>query len=151
MEKRVLTQIEKVTGGGTLYGWKRTGTIDPTDTDDPAWMDGGTPGDYLHPIETIGGVPVDTSPSVPELPGSFGSSEVAIDTDDVLWLPAGTVGPTGYERWYMYTSIVGTKSGTSKGRWGVCWTCLEEFPLSELTKIKGHYYCTKNRCKEDFE
>ena len=143
MEKRILVQITRYDPqGNLLYGWKQTGTIDPEDTNPEDGLLGGTPGDSAAAPRVL---------TVTEPAPLFGTPEVSVSTDPVLWLPLGTNPPTGYEAWYMNCSLVGTKPGDKKGRWGVCYTCLEEFPQSELTKIKGHWYCEKNGCKEDFE
>ena len=139
VEQRILGQITKLLQGGLLlYGWKKTGTTDPSDEDSVFFISGGGPGDSLPPPSSD----VEVAPGVSWVPVN----------DDVLWLPYGTEGPEGYEPWMMYMSVVGqTKSGDKRGRWGQCYTCLEEFPLTEMTKIKGHWYCSKNKCKEDFE
>ena len=138
VEQRILGQITKLLGGGLLlYGWKKIGTVDPNDADAVLFVSGGTPGDGL------------VAPDGDEM--LAGVSWVDVN-DDVLWLPYGTQAPEGYEPWMMNMSVVGTtKSGDRWGRWGECYTCLEEFPLTEMTKIKGHWYCSKNGCKEDFE
>lgn len=143
MEKRTLVQVTRYDSqGNLLYAWKQTGLVDPIDQMTEEWFIGGVPGDTTPAPRVL---------SVTEQAPVFGTPEVDLSDDLVLWLPENTTGPTGYERWYMNQSIVGTKSGDTKGRWGVCYTCLEEFPTSELVKIKGHWYCSKNKCKEDFE
>ena len=143
MEKRTLVQVTRYDSqGNLLYGWKQTGLVDPIDQMTEEWFIGGTAGDTSPAPRVL---------SVTEQAPVFGTPEVDLSDDLVLWLPEDTVGPAGYERWYMNQSFVGTKSGDTKGRWGVCYTCLEEFPTSELVKIKGHWYCSKNKCKEDFE
>lgn len=87
-----------------------------------------------------------------KLPGLTDPSEGSLSgVQKVVWTSSGDPDPVGYERWMMNTSLVGTKAGVGKGQWGVCATCQEEFPLTELTKIRGRWYCEKNRCKEDFE
>ena len=148
MERRVLGQITKLLHGGLLlYGWKKTGTVDPNDSDAVLFVSGGTPGDTMYDPDVPGKFP----PGIYDNQVAPGVSWVDVN-DDVLWLPYGTQAPEGYEPWMMYMSVVGqTKSGDRQGRWGVCYTCLEEFPLTQMTKIKGHWYCSKNGCKEDFE
>lgn len=144
MERRILTQITKLEGNGLLlYGFKLIGSRDPIDEDEFGFIVGGEPGDTLA-------TPLTPTPTNP-VQLADGVWEVDV-SDSVLWLPYGTSAPVGYEPWMMNMSVVGTtKSGDRWGRWGECYTCLEEFPLTEMTKIKGHWYCSKNGCKEDFE
>lgn len=33
--------------------------------------------------------------------------------------------------------------------WEICTKCRLSFPMNELTKIAGRYYCTKNGCIKD--
>lgn len=69
---------------------------------------------------------------------------------DLRWEAAATPVPDGFEPYMMYESYTGTRGAVGKGRWSQCYTCLEDFPISELTEYKGHLYCTKNKCNEDF-
>jgi len=131
--KRVLVQITKVKDGLTLYGWRKSTVTDPLDTDEVGFVDSGSPGDGLEaPVaEGLG--------SVAPLLGVLGS-----ETDDVIWLPEGSTAPTGYTQWMMNHSLVGTTAGDKKGRWGVCWVCQCEFPLSKMTRKNGKWYCRED-------
>jgi len=42
-----------------------------------------------------------------------------------------------------------TKNTPIGVKWNVCCKCRLSFPENELTKIRGQWYCTKNRCIED--
>lgn len=145
MQKRELVQISKTDEGGlTLYGWKRVYSpprYDPSDADLMGFVSAGVVGDAL-----AAPVPVPVADST----GTLGPSVIGV-YDDVVWLPDGTGDPADFEKWMMYASLVGTKPGANRGRWGVCRTCQEEFPISQMVKIKGQWYCSKNGCQEDFE
>jgi len=44
----------------------------------------------------------------------------------------------------------GTTKETAAGvKWGLCDICTMSFPLNEMLKKNGKYYCRKNRCFED--
>lgn len=64
------------------------------------------------------------------------------DPTAVIWTNTQSV-PTGYVAWLVYESAFGTKKSAGFGRWAVCPTCLEEFPIAEMVKVRGKYYCTK--------
>lgn len=50
----------------------------------------------------------------------------------------------------MYQTLVAPTKKTSGGViWGVCSICLMTFPVNEMMKYKGKYYCRKNKCFED--
>lgn len=44
----------------------------------------------------------------------------------------------------------GTTKETAAGvKWGLCDICTMSFPLSEMLRKNGKYYCRKNKCYED--
>jgi len=66
----------------------------------------------------------------------------------VVWT-ANQVAPAGYVAWNVNESAFGTSKSAGFGRWAVCPTCLEEFPIAEMIKVRGKYYCTKYRDYEE--
>lgn len=72
------------------------------------------------------------------------------DPTSEAWTTDPDANPGGYTAWYMNESAYGTTKSAGKGRWAECFTCRYEFPISELTLIKGKFYCSKNKCDTDF-
>lgn len=129
--------------GILLEAWKKPGTVDPYPEDIYDILDGGTPSD--EPPEEEVATPFDG-------PAGY---EVYIDESpllpDAVWVPIGHPPPPGYEAVVVTLSHRGTKSAAGKGRWGICQTCLEEYPLSEMAKIGGKWYCHRNKCAEEMQ
>lgn len=74
------------------------------------------------------------------------------DPADVVWTPTQVNPDAGvYEAVMMNASLVGTKPGLGRGRWGVCSVCLQEFPQSQMVRSNGKWYCIPNKCSEDLE
>lgn len=68
--------------------------------------------------------------------------------DDVIWLATENTPPAGYIAWTMIESAMGgIKAGKGKG--AICVSCESQFPISEMTKIRGKWYCNRNGCAED--
>lgn len=135
MEKRISVQVSKLYNGLELFAWKRVGAVDPLDEDGVMFVSGGSPGDGLA-------APAVAPTGLDDLVG-YAAVGVA---DDLLWLPAGTTGPSTHEKWMMEHSLVGTKQGDKKGRWAVCYVCQSEFPQRQMIRKGGKWYC-----KEDAE
>ena len=50
----------------------------------------------------------------------------------------------------MYETLHAQTKKTGFGViWGTCSVCLMDFPLNEMMKIKGKWYCRKYKCYED--
>jgi len=64
------------------------------------------------------------------------------------WTTSATA-PSGYVAWLMNESLYGTNKSAGVGRWALCPTCQEEFPISEMVLVKGRFYCTKNGDAEE--
>jgi len=71
------------------------------------------------------------------------------DPGEILWLPEGQEPSSDYKPYTMELSFRGTQSGLAKGQWGTCYTCLEDEPLNQMARIKGHWYCYKNGCAQE--
>jgi hypothetical protein len=59
-----------------------------------------------------------------------------------LWTTTTAI-PVGYVAWTINQSAFGTTRSSGFGRWAICPTCLEEFPIQEMVNVRGKYYCTK--------
>ncbi len=67
---------------------------------------------------------------------------------EVVWLETEGTPPAGYVAWMMVESTMGgIKAGKGKG--AICVSCESQFPISEMTKIRGKWYCNRNGCAED--
>jgi len=71
------------------------------------------------------------------------ASETEGDPVVIVWTPT-EIAPTDFVPWTMNSSFYGTNKAAGVGRWAVCPTCQEEFPISEMVLVSGRYYCTKN-------
>jgi hypothetical protein len=72
------------------------------------------------------------------------------DPTVVVWTTVATA-PANYKAWVMNESLYGTTRGAGSGRWAVCPTCLQEFPISEMILVNNRYYCTRNRDAEELQ
>lgn len=70
------------------------------------------------------------------------------DPSLVLWTTSA-LPPVDYVAWVMNVSFYGTTRGEGSGRWAVCPTCQEEFPINEMVMVNGRYYCTRNGDAEE--
>jgi hypothetical protein len=128
MENLVTEQLSKTVGTTTFLAWKKIGLKDPETLDSYEWFFGGdssTSGDLDNYVEPEGSVLLET------------------DLPDLMWLPEGQSAPLGYEAYNMTWAHWGAKKG-QKERLEVCAVCDDLFPISQLTKINGKYYCEED-------
>lgn len=141
-ENYVRVPLTMVSAGGILlHAFRKPSVVDPDPVEIYDILDGGSPSSYLpepEPDTPMSGPPsysviLDETPLLP----------------DSVWVPVDMAPPPGYELVTVTLSLRGQKTGGNRGRWGVCYTCQEEYPLSEMTKIGGRWYCHRNRCAEE--
>lgn len=70
---------------------------------------------------------------------------------DLRFEVAASPVPVGYEAYMMWSSNYGTRGGVGKGKWATCATCGSDYPVTEMVRVHGRYYCRENKCNEDFE
>lgn len=71
--------------------------------------------------------------------------------EDILWLEDGVDPPSGYEAYEMMVGVEGTRGSVGQGRWATCYICRYDYPISEMVKHRGRYYCKPQKCFEDIE
>ena len=136
------TQVTRLCRGGLiLYGWADPTVKDPrADPRQAVFLVGGAPGDGVAVTDALRLVDVRVhSVALPLWKGD----------EELVFVPEGCPPPTGFTEYRMERSVRGTRFGLGKGRWGVCHTCLEEFPTSQMSKVRGRWYCHKNGCAEE--
>lgn len=71
--------------------------------------------------------------------------------EDLVWLPEDEDPGVGYEEYQMAFSVQGTRPGVHKGPWATCYICRYDYPISQMVKYHGRYYCRPQKCYEDIE
>jgi len=82
----------------------------------------------------------------------FGYVSATLDHDplpeEITWLLTANTPPTGQVNLMHYVPNAGT-SKNAVGGWAVCPICALSFPKSEMTRVKGQWYCNQNKCAEE--
>jgi len=69
--------------------------------------------------------------------------------DEIIWNPSPTAVISGHEAYIIQQALVGNSGSAGQGRWGVCYTCREEYPLANMSIIGGRTYCSEFGCAEE--
>jgi len=72
------------------------------------------------------------------------------DPTSVVWTTVATA-PADYVAWNINQSFYGTRRSAGAGQWAVCPICQEEFPIVEMVRVRGRFYCTKNGDAEEMQ
>lgn len=69
--------------------------------------------------------------------------------EELVWTEDPDDSPLGYERYMMSVSTSGTRGSVGQGPWGQCYICRYDYPVSQMVKHKGRFYCREQKCNED--
>lgn len=69
--------------------------------------------------------------------------------EELIWQAEGSSDPVGYEPYYMAVATSGTRGKVGTGQWAQCYICRYDYPISQMKKHHGRYYCIPQKCYED--
>lgn len=69
--------------------------------------------------------------------------------EELVWTTNPDDPPLGYEAYYMSVASSGTRGSVGTGPWAQCYVCRYDYPVSQMVKRNGRYYCKPQKCYED--
>jgi hypothetical protein len=68
--------------------------------------------------------------------------------EEIVWKLTANDPDPGYKNLTVFVPNAGTNR-VADSSWAICPLCAMSFPKSEMSRVKGLYYCNRNKCAEE--